>query len=450
MENAVDAMKMAFAMLVFIVALSLAMYSFTMVRQTSDRIAQESDTKEYYDRISLEETGETTGISSSALASSSRIVGVETVIPTLYRYYKENYTVLFYKGTGYDESTGRFSNITPMVLYYTETDDNYLKNSSLIYGTRGVFGFDIQDEQIRREPWSATEETDFSFIRAFINGTETDKFYTSKRTSVSGRNSFRNDNDGMGPYYTINFANSNDFKGLIGKDLKFIERYGEYNYNNVASNSGTPDYEIDSSVTGSVDVLENDEIITKRNQTTNKLIKKEAVMSDTVVTVIAIFLAAILMFIFPLMSTADRTDDISTQAVDTATTEFVDEIRSTGKITQDNYDNFVQTISSTGNSFDVELEVQVLDDNPGKKVTEAEMTKVGENYYYSQYTSQILDTVNSNGAMYLKEGDIVSVTVKNTNRTISAILKDFIYRVTGNNSASITAQHSGIVNVNGK
>ena len=33
-------------------------------------------------------------------------------------------------------------------------------------------------------------------------------------------------------------------------------------------------------------------------------------MSDTVVTVIAIFLAAILMFIFPLMSTADRTDDI--------------------------------------------------------------------------------------------------------------------------------------------
>lgn len=173
-------------------------------------------------------------------------------------------------------------------------------------------------------------------------------------------------------------------------------------------------------------------------------------MSDTVVTVVAIFLAAILMFIFPLMSTADRTDDISTQAVDTATTEFVDQIRSTGKITQNDYDNFVQTISSTGNAFDVELEVQILDDNPGKKVTEAEMTKVGENYYYSKYTSQILDQVNSNGVMYLKQGDIVSVTVKNTNRTISAILKDFIYSVTGNNSATITARHSGIVNVNGK
>ena len=46
MENAVDAMKMAFAMLVFVTALSLAMYSFTKVRQTSAQIAQGADVKE--------------------------------------------------------------------------------------------------------------------------------------------------------------------------------------------------------------------------------------------------------------------------------------------------------------------------------------------------------------------------------------------------------------------
>lgn len=172
-------------------------------------------------------------------------------------------------------------------------------------------------------------------------------------------------------------------------------------------------------------------------------------MGDTLITIVAIFLAAILMFIFPLMSISDRNDDVAQLSVQTKTVEFVDNIRSTGKITQDNYDAYVQTISSTGNSFEVEIEVQILDDNPGKKVTEAEATKVGENYYYSQYTSQILDTVNSEGVMFLKEGDIVTVTVRNTNRTIATILKDFVYSVTGNNSASITAQHSGIVNVNG-
>ena len=52
-------------------------------------------------------------------------------------------------------------------------------------------------------------------------------------------------------------------------------------------------------------------------------------MSDTLITIIAIALAAILMFIFPLMTMSDRTDDVSQLTVDTATTEFVDDIRTT-------------------------------------------------------------------------------------------------------------------------
>jgi hypothetical protein len=173
-------------------------------------------------------------------------------------------------------------------------------------------------------------------------------------------------------------------------------------------------------------------------------------MSDTAMSVIAIFLAAILMFIFPLMSTADRTDDISQQAVQTATTEFVDNIRSTGKITQDKYDSFVSTIAETGNSYDVEIEAQKLDESSKKKTAIASQSKVGENSYYSEYTSQIEGELGSNGEYDLKEGDLISVTVKNTNKTISQLLKNFFYSVTGNNTYNIAAQHSGIVNVNGK
>ena len=33
-------------------------------------------------------------------------------------------------------------------------------------------------------------------------------------------------------------------------------------------------------------------------------------MSDTLITVIAIALAAVLMFVFPLMTMSDRTDDV--------------------------------------------------------------------------------------------------------------------------------------------
>lgn len=174
-------------------------------------------------------------------------------------------------------------------------------------------------------------------------------------------------------------------------------------------------------------------------------------MSDTLITVIAIALAAILMFVFPLMTMADRTDDVSQLSVETATTEFVDKIRSTGKITQANYDEFIETITSTGNTYEVEMEVQVKDENLAKKKAQSQTDKIGENVYYSIYTSQIQEEMENNGGTYYcKEGDIVAVSLKNTNQTISQQLKNFFYTVTGNDSYTIAAEHAGVVTVNGK
>lgn len=172
-------------------------------------------------------------------------------------------------------------------------------------------------------------------------------------------------------------------------------------------------------------------------------------MGDSLITIVAIFLAAILMFVFPLMSMSERTDDVSELAVQTATTEFVDKVRTTGKLTLDDYDKFISTIASTGNSFDVEIEVQQLDENPGVKTTQADMTKIGENLYYNLYTSQVEDKLNTSGKIILKEGDRVGVTVKNTNKTISQSLKSFFYQLAGNDTYQIFAQHAGIVTVNG-
>ena len=176
-------------------------------------------------------------------------------------------------------------------------------------------------------------------------------------------------------------------------------------------------------------------------------------MGDTLVTVIAIALAAVLMFVFPLMTMSDRTDDVAQLTVETATTEFVDDIRVTGKLTLDKYGKFVENISSTGNSYDIEMEIKVLDENPGKKTTIAQSTKIGENVYYSIYTSQILDEMSkangATGTITLKEGDIFSTSVKNTNTTMSQQLKNFFYSVTGNDTYIIAAEHAGIVTANG-
>ena len=172
-------------------------------------------------------------------------------------------------------------------------------------------------------------------------------------------------------------------------------------------------------------------------------------MSDTLITIIAILLAAVLMFIFPLLSVSERSDDISQLSVASATAEFVDNSRAIGKITMENYTTLISKINATGNSYDVELEVKILDENIGKKSAWTQGSVIGENVYYSVYTSQIVEVLKENGVYTMKEGDILSASIKNTNRTLSQTIRGVFYSLSGSDVYSIMAQHSGIVTANG-
>ena len=161
-------------------------------------------------------------------------------------------------------------------------------------------------------------------------------------------------------------------------------------------------------------------------------------------TIVVIFFAAIVMFVAPLMTMADKTDDTVNLSVQSATTEFTNKIRTTGKLTQEDYDNFILTIGATGNAYDVEITLQILDENPKKKTTEG-ATVIGDNIYYTMYTSQVTDQLAASKMISLKEGDNVTVKVKNKNNTIAVQLRNWAYKVTGNDSSTITAAASGIV-----
>ena len=175
-------------------------------------------------------------------------------------------------------------------------------------------------------------------------------------------------------------------------------------------------------------------------------------MSDTLVTVVAILLAAILMFIFPLLAVSEQSDSISQLTVPSATTEFVDNSRAIGKITMDNYTKLVTTVNATGNTYDIELELKILDENIGKKSAWTQGTVIGENVYYSIYTSQIVDYLtkdNGTGVYIMKEGDLLSCTVKNTNKTLSQSIRGIFYSISGSDTYTIAASHAGIVTANG-
>lgn len=170
---------------------------------------------------------------------------------------------------------------------------------------------------------------------------------------------------------------------------------------------------------------------------------------ETLTTIVLILIGAIVIGIFPLMSMGDRNDDIAQITVQTAITEFVGNVERTGKITVDNYDKLIADLAATGNTYDVTMEAQILDENPSKKTTQADETKIGENIYYSVYTTQILDEIDTNAKYVLKQGDIITVTAANTNSTIAQMLKNFFYSLSGNNSYRIVGSKSGTVVVTG-
>lgn len=168
-------------------------------------------------------------------------------------------------------------------------------------------------------------------------------------------------------------------------------------------------------------------------------------MSDTLITIIGIFLAAVLMFVFPLMTVSNTQDDISQVAVQSLTSEFVNNAATKGKITQDDYNTFLSKLYATGNTYDVQLEHRIMTINPNKGQTD----QLGENLYYSVYNSAIVDStdtgLNYNDEYLMKKGDYIVATVKNTNTTIASQIKNFLYSLVGNDTYSIAASDSAPV-----
>lgn len=171
-------------------------------------------------------------------------------------------------------------------------------------------------------------------------------------------------------------------------------------------------------------------------------------MQSSTSTLIAIFVATVLLFVVPLVTLTERNDNVVQEKVKVIVEEFVTDIKNTGELTIEKYQDFENRLSATGNTYDIELELQILDENPGKKTMQANYTKIGENVYYSEYTTQVLEKLDS-GKIILKEGDLVYVEVANQNSTASQTLKSTFLSFTNAGEDVITANSSGMVSVNG-
>lgn len=169
-------------------------------------------------------------------------------------------------------------------------------------------------------------------------------------------------------------------------------------------------------------------------------------MHDTFIIIIGMVVAIILIVVVPFMATADRNDDITQQIVNATVSDIVDEVVKTRELTNDQYINFASSLATTGNAYDIEIEIRILDENAAKKnsQTTGQIVVDGNNSYYSIFTQQITEELAKEGKITLKPGDIIIITVKNRSDTFAQTLRNVIYRVIGN-SYSIYSRDAGTV-----
>ena len=225
MENAVDALKIAFALFVFIMALSITIFMFNMAKETGDIVLASSDVTAFmeYKKQDLKET---------IVKDGDRIVGLETIIPTLYKYYKERYTVVFMNADG-----------TPLTIYKSKTKpdlwstnykNKYYDEIDKLY----VCAFDIEEETRRHEPWVGSASSCKENLDKFLSG-----------------ETFIDPSGGENYNYGSSAMHDWDNKGFIErfKNTKFRESLGEYIVN-----------EIDEATSGDTSATANVEPKTKR------------------------------------------------------------------------------------------------------------------------------------------------------------------------------------------
>lgn len=124
MENAVDAIKIAFGIFVFTIALALTVFIIGQARVASEVIFLLNDKTEFYEYANSENIENT----------EDRIVGMETIIPTIHRYAKEQFAVTIFDTSGnpivrYDLWTEGFMSNWNQILKNKDIADSIEKES---------------------------------------------------------------------------------------------------------------------------------------------------------------------------------------------------------------------------------------------------------------------------------------------------------------------------------
>lgn len=180
-------------------------------------------------------------------------------------------------------------------------------------------------------------------------------------------------------------------------------------------------------------------------------------MKDNLSIVILMIIFVMLIVFFPLYNYFERQDDMSYNLVLRETTTFVDKVLSNGYISNDTYQEFLDSLSNTGNLYDVQLEAH-------KRIITSDTQNNAKGYkdYIEQYEIDYNDDIlsihptknNANltnkqikGGIYtLEVGDQFYVKLKNSSTTMAGAIFNAI--ISTSSTERIVVNYGGIVKNN--
>ncbi|AGA60033.1 hypothetical protein Theco_4031 (plasmid) [Thermobacillus composti KWC4] len=160
-------------------------------------------------------------------------------------------------------------------------------------------------------------------------------------------------------------------------------------------------------------------------------------MQNPVGKIFAAFLAALLLYVWPVSEAYERQDDLSYMIAYNAVTNFVNAVRDKGYISPTMYNDFVQELQMTGNTYDIQLEhyhkrYNPVYSDPANPATFQNRFNVDYEGFYNNQIMPVLfpdstEPKNDESRKYkMAVGDYFYVKVRNTNQTNAGIIRDFL------------------------
>ena len=171
-------------------------------------------------------------------------------------------------------------------------------------------------------------------------------------------------------------------------------------------------------------------------------------LGDSASTIFALVTAGVLTLAVPTVTLMNRYDNVVEENVSSIVSQFKSDITGTAVLSMDKLEDLETKLTATGNTYDIYLELWILDENPGKKTSQTNYKKIGENVYSIKYTTQILEELKS-GPIILKEGDYIYIKVENQNSTAAQTAESGFFSFSNDGEVVISVDDYGMVRVNG-